>query len=161
MNIYNIKVKDIDTKEIKLQKYKGRVMLIVNVASRCSFTPQYNALEMLHEKYEKEGLSILGFPCNQFLSQESEDEETIKQFCTLNYGVKFDMFSKVEVNGDKAHSLFKHLKRNIGGFLTESIKWNFTKFLVDRKGNVVKRYSPATKPESIEKDIVELLHKEA
>ena len=157
MNIYNIKVKDIHSNKIKLDKYKGRVMLIVNVASKCGFTPQYEALEMLHEKYHEEGLSVLGFPCNQFLSQESEDEATIEQFCTTNFGVKFDMFAKIEVNGKNAHSLYKHLKNEMGGFLTDSIKWNFTKFLVDKEGKVVARYAPATKPEDIKEDILRYL----
>jgi len=157
MNIYNIKVKDIHSKDVKLHKYKGRVMLIVNVASECGFTPQYEGLEKLHEKYHDKGLSVLGFPCNQFLSQESEDEATIEKFCTTNFGVKFDMFSKIKVNGKDAHSLYKHLKDQKSGFLTESIKWNFTKFLVDREGKVVARYAPSTKPEDIEEDILNYL----
>jgi glutathione peroxidase len=157
MNIYNIKVKDIHAKEVKLSSYRGRVMLIVNVASKCGFTPQYEALEMLHEKYNERGLSILGFPCNQFLSQENENEGTIEEFCTTNYGVKFDMFAKIEVNGKDAHSLYKHLKQEAGGFFNDCIKWNFTKFLVDKDGKIIHRYAPTTKPENIEEDIVRYL----
>jgi len=153
MNLYNIKVKDIALKEKKLSDYRGRVMLIVNVASRCGFTPQYEALEALHEKYYEKGLSVLGFPCNQFLSQEPESEAKIMEFCSTKFDVKFDMFAKVEVNGPNAHSLYKHLKAQADGFFGSSIKWNFTKFLVDREGRVVKRYAPMVKPEDIQKDI--------
>ncbi len=157
MSIYEIEVKDIHNKKLPLSNYKGRVMLIVNVASRCGFTPQYKALKMLHKKYHAEGLSVLGFPCNQFLSQEPESEQKILEFCTTNFGVEFDMFAKIEVNGENAHPLYKYLKKAQGGFLGDSIKWNFTKFLVDKEGNVVKRYAPSTKPEDIEKDILKLL----
>lgn len=157
MSIYDISVKDIDGKVVQLDKYKGRVMLVVNVASKCGYTGQYAGLEKLHEKYNSQGLSILGFPCNQFLSQEPGTEEEIKNFCTSNFGVQFDMFSKIDVNGDNTHPLYKLLKKSAGGFLTDDIKWNFTKFLVDREGNVMKRYSPSTKPKEIEEDILKLL----
>lgn len=157
MNIYDIKVKDIDSNEIQLSKYEGKVMLIVNVASKCGYTQQYEGLQKLHEKYSKNGLSVLGFPCNQFLSQEPGTEEDIKNFCMSNFGVEFDMFSKINVNGDDTHPLCKLLKRSGDGLLTDAIKWNFTKFLVDRKGKIVKRYAPSTTPKEIQKDIEELL----
>ncbi len=157
MSIYDIKVKDIDGKELSLAKYKGRVMLIVNVASKCGFTPQYEGLEALHEKYAAKGLSILAFPCNQFLSQEPGSEAEIKSFCKRSYDVKFDLFSKINVNGDNTHPLYKYLKENAGGFLTDTIKWNFTKFLVDKNGKVIHRYAPSTKPQEIEADIEKLL----
>lgn len=158
MRIYDIEVKDIDGNNLTLSKYKDRVLLIVNVASKCGFTGQYEGLEKLHEKYSQKGLSVLGFPCNQFLSQEPGTEEEIKNFCSLTYGVKFDMFAKIDVNGSNTHELYRYLKSNSSGFLgTDIIKWNFTKFLVDRRGRVVKRYAPSTTPEEIEKDIIDLL----
>jgi len=157
-SIYDIKVKTIDNKKISLSKYKNRVMLIVNVASKCGFTYQYEGLEKLHEKYSSKGLSILGFPCNQFLNQEPGTNEDIKEFCSLTYQVKFDMFSKIDVNGDDTSPLYKYLKSSKSGlFGTGIIKWNFTKFLVDRNGKVIKRYSPSTNPSEIEDDIKELL----
>ena len=158
MSIYDIRVKTIDNKEIALEEYQGKVMLIVNVASKCGYTYQYEGLEKLHDKYHQKGLAVLGFPCNQFLSQEPGTEEEIKSFCSLTYGVEFDMFVKIDVNGENTHPLYRYLKAQKGGFLnTEIIKWNFTKFLVDKNGNVVKRYAPSTEPEEIEKDIKELL----
>jgi len=157
MSIYDFSVKDIDGHEVKLDKYKGRVMLIVNVASKCGFTGQYAGLQKLHEKYNSKGLSILGFPCNQFLSQEPGTEQEIKNFCTSSFGVSFDMFSKIDVNGQNSHPLYKYLKKKVGGFITDDIKWNFTKFLVDREGKVIERYAPSTTPEDIEKDIQKLL----
>ncbi|MFT5661602.1 MAG: glutathione peroxidase [Sulfurimonas sp.] len=157
MSIYEIVVKDIDAKGTKLEKYKDKVMLIVNVASKCGYTSQYTGLQKLHEQYNAKGLSILGLPCNQFLSQEPGTEEEIKNFCMSSFGVEFDMFSKVDVNGENTHPLYIFLKKNSDGFLTDTIKWNFTKFLVDRKGKVVKRYSPSTTPLEIEEDIKKLL----
>mgnify|MGYP005988151555 CR=1 FL=1 len=158
MNLYDIEVKNIDGDIIKLEKYKNRVMLVVNVASKCGFTDQYTGLEKLHETYSDDGLSVLGFPCNQFLSQEPGTEEEIKEFCTLTYGVKFDLFSKIDVNGSDTHALYQYLKNNSSGFMgTDIIKWNFTKFLINRDGEVVKRYSPSTTPEEIESDIKGLL----
>jgi glutathione peroxidase len=158
MSIYDIEVKNIDGQTLSMSKYKGNVMLIVNVASKCGFTGQYEGLEKLHEKYSSKGLSVLGFPCNQFLSQEPGTEEEIKSFCSLTFGVKFDMFSKIDVNGDNTHALYKYLKKHSSGFLgTDVIKWNFTKFLVDGNGNVIKRYSPSTTPAQIEQDILKLL----
>lgn len=158
MNIYDIKVKNIDGKIHTLDKYKDKVMLIVNVASKCGFTYQYEGLEDLHEKYKDKGLSILGFPCNQFLQQEPGSEKEIKEFCSLTFGVKFDMFAKIDVNGDNTHILYTYLKEHSSGiFGTDIIKWNFTKFLVDKHGKVIKRYSPSTDPKEIEKDIKKLL----
>lgn len=157
MNIYEIKVKDIDGNNIELSKYKNKVMLIVNVASKCGYTGQYAGLQTLHEKYSKEGLSILGFPCNQFLAQEPGTEDEIKNFCMSSFGVEFDMFSKIDVNGDNTHPLYMFLKESGSGFLTDAIKWNFTKFLVDKNGKVIKRYAPSTTPSQIEEDIKKLL----
>ena len=157
MSIYDIEVKDIDGKTLTLDKYENRVMLIVNVASKCGYTGQYKGLQELHEKYADKGLSILGFPCNQFLSQEPGTEEEIKNFCMTSFGVEFDMFSKIAVNGTNAHPLYVFLKEQAGGVGFDAIKWNFTKFLVDRDGNVVKRYAPSVKPQDIQKDIEALL----
>lgn len=141
---------------IKMDKYKGKVILVVNTASKCGFTPQYEGLEKLHEEYKDKGLEILGFPCNQFAGQEPGGKDEIES-CLLNYGVDFQMFDKVEVNGKDAHPIFKYLKKELPGTLGGRIKWNFTKFLLDKDGNPVKRFSPTTKPEKIEKDIQTLL----
>jgi glutathione peroxidase len=141
-----------------LNDYKGKVMLIVNTASKCGFTPQFTGLEDLYKKLHPRGLEILGFPCNQFGKQDPGTNEEISEFCQLNYGVSFPMFSKVEVNGDNAAPLFKFLKQQAPGVMgTEGIKWNFTKFLVDQSGRVLKRYASATKPADIEADILDLL----
>ena len=157
-SLYDITVDDIHGKPVKLAKYKGKVLLIVNTASECGFTPQYKGLEALYEKFHGKGLEVLGFPCNQFGAQEPGDEKAIEQFCELNYGVTFPMFAKVDVNGDDASALFKHLKSAKKGLLgSEAIKWNFTKFLVDRDGNVVERYAPKTEPKELEKDVRTLL----
>ena len=158
MSIYDFEVKTIDGEMISLSKYKGKVLLIVNVASECGFTPQYEGLEKLYEKYKDRDFMILAFPSNQFLSQEPDSNEKIKFFCHSKYSVTFDMFSKIDVNGESAIPLYKYLKEQKGGFLwIDSIKWNFTKFLIDREGNVVDRYAPATKPEDIAEDIEKLL----
>ena len=157
-SIYDFTVKDIHGKAVKLDRYRGKVVLIVNTASECGFTPQYKGLEALYEKFHGKGLEVLGFPCNQFGEQEPGDENAIAQFCELNYGVTFPMFAKVDVNGDDASPLFKHLKSAKKGILgSEAIKWNFTKFLVDRKGNVVERYAPKTEPKELENDVRTLL----
>ncbi|MBI2383241.1 MAG: glutathione peroxidase [Gammaproteobacteria bacterium] len=158
MGIYDLSAKTIDGKDQKLDAYKGKVVLVVNVASKCGFTPQYKGLESLYRKYKEKGLVILGFPCDQFGHQEPGDENEIKNFCSLTYDVSFPMYAKVDVNGPKAHPLYQHLKSEAPGMLgTEGVKWNFTKFLVDRGGRVVKRYAPTDTPESIEKDLATLL----
>ncbi len=157
-SIYEFSVKDIRGDTVGLDRYKGKVMLIVNTASKCGFTPQYKGLEALHEKLAAKGLAILGFPCNQFGAQEPGSEQDIASFCELNYGVKFPMFAKIDVNGDDAAPLYRYLKKAKPGLLgSEAIKWNFTKFLVDRKGNVVERYAPNTEPQAIAADIEKLL----
>jgi glutathione peroxidase len=152
--IYTFKAKTLDGKEIGLDQFKGDVLLIVNTASKCGFTPQYAGLEALHKQYANKGLKVLGFPCNQFGAQEPGDSGEIHNFCQKNYGVDFQMFDKVEVNGKSAHPLYKYLTSAAPGVLgSEAIKWNFTKFLVDRNGNVVKRYAPDVAPEKIAPDI--------
>ncbi|HXX85136.1 MAG TPA: glutathione peroxidase [Casimicrobiaceae bacterium] len=157
-SIYDFAVKDIHGKEQKLDRYKGKVMLIVNVASKCGFTPQYKGLEALYDKMHDRGLEVLGFPCNQFGAQEPGTEEQIESFCELNYGVTFPLYAKIDVNGDKAAPLYKYLKKQKPGLLgSEAIKWNFTKFLIDRKGKVVERYAPNVEPKAIVPDIEKLL----
>jgi glutathione peroxidase len=158
MSLYDFTVQDIDSKEISLSKYKGDVLLIVNVASECGFTPQYEGLEKLYEEFKDKGFMVLGFPSNQFLSQEPGTNKEIKFFCQGTYDVHFDMFAKIDVNGDNTAPLYNYLKTMQGGFLGfDAIKWNFTKFLISRDGRVVKRYGPSTKPEDIKDDIVKLL----
>ncbi len=145
-------------KEQDFSAYQGKVVLVVNVASKCGFTPQYTGLEALWKKYKDRGLVILGFPCNQFNGQEPGDAAEIASFCSLTYPVSFPLFAKVEVNGGGTHPVYQHLKSAAPGVLgTEGVKWNFTKFLVDKKGEVVSRYAPTTTPESLEKDIEKLL----
>ena len=181
MNIYDFKAKTIDGKEISLDKYKGKVLIITNTASKCGFTPQYEDLQRVYEKYRDQGFEILGFPSNQFAEQEPGSDEDIQNFCTTNYGVGFQMFSKIEVRGANAHPLFNYLTEQapfkgfdlnhslgkiLKGLLEEkypetlhgdSIKWNFTKFLIDRDGNVAGRFEPTTSPLDMEKDIEKLL----
>ncbi len=146
-------------KEKKLSAYKGKVLLIVNTASRCGFTPQYKGLQELYAKYRDRGFELLAFPCDQFGHQEPGSDEEIKQFCELNYSVEFPLFSKVEVNGEGAHPLYKFLRSQKSGLLSDSIKWNFTKFLIDKQGKVVERYAPMTPPERIASDIERQLAK--
>lgn len=156
-NIYDFKVKDINGSEVGLAQFKGKVLLIVNVASKCGFTPQYKGLEALFEEFNGE-VQVLGFPCNQFGKQEPGDAEEIKNFCSLNYDVKFPLFEKIDVNGSDAHPLYLFLKSARPGLLgSEAIKWNFTKFLVNREGEVVKRYAPTDTPEAIKKDLAQYL----
>ena len=156
--IYDFTVDDISGKRVKLDRYKGKVMLVVNTASECGFTPQYQGLEKLYKELHGKGLEVLGFPCNQFGEQEPGSEDQIASFCETNYGVTFPMFSKIEVNGDKAAPLYKWLKKEKPGLLgTGAIKWNFTKFLVDRNGDVVARYAPNDTPESMQPAIEKLL----
>ncbi len=157
-SVYDFTVRTIDGEEQKLDEYKGKTLLVVNVASKCGFTPQYKGLEEIYRKYADRGLVILGFPCNQFGHQEPGDEEEIKSFCSLTYDVSFPMFAKVDVNGKNTHPLYQYLKSEKKGVLgSESIKWNFTKFLVDKSGNVLKRYASKDKPESIGKDLESIL----
>lgn len=156
--IYEFKATGINGVEHALENYSGKVLLIVNTASKCGFTPQFEGLEKLYEKYKDQGLVILGFPCNQFGKQDPGNNDEISEFCQLNYGVSFPMFAKIDVNGDDTHPLFSHLKSEAKGIAgTESIKWNFTKFLVGRDGQVIKRFAPKDKPAQIEKEIANLL----
>ncbi|HSN01195.1 MAG TPA: glutathione peroxidase [Rudaea sp.] len=157
-SIYDFSAKTIDGDEQKLSAYRGKTVLVVNVASKCGFTPQYKGLEALYEKFKDKGLVVLGFPCDQFGHQEPGDENEIKNFCSLNYDVKFPLFAKIEVNGANAHPLYKYLKAQAKGLLgSESIKWNFTKFLIDKDGKVMTRYAPVDTPEKIEKDVAAAL----
>ncbi len=159
MDFYDFSAKDINGHEINMNEYKGKVLLVVNTASKCGFTPQLKELEELYKEYRSIGLEILGFPCNQFLNQEPGSNNDVKNFCEINYGVTFNMFEKIDVNGNNAHPIFKYLKSKEKGFLTSDIKWNFTKFLIDKEGNVVKRYSPTTAPSKIRADIEKLIAK--
>jgi glutathione peroxidase len=156
--IYDFSARDIDGNERSLAEWKGKVVLVVNVASKCGFTPQYKGLEDLQKQYGAQGFDVLGFPCDQFGHQEPGNEAEIRDFCSLTYDVSFPMFSKIDVNGDKAHPLYKWLKSTKKGFLgTEGIKWNFTKFLVNRDGEVVERYAPTDTPEKIGRDLPAVL----
>ena len=155
--IYDFKARSLAGEDIPLQRFEGQVLLIVNTASACGFTPQYRGLEALHQTLHPRGLSVLGFPCNQFGNQEPGDAKQIEQFCTKNYGVTFPMFAKIDVNGNNAHPLFSYLKSKKTGLLGPSIKWNFTKFLVNRSGKVVARHAPTAKPEGLKREIEALL----
>ena len=157
MTIYDFKVRSAKGEEVSMADYKGKVLLIVNTATGCGFTPQYEGLQKLYDKYKDKGLEILDFPCNQFGHQAPGTEEEIQEFCTLKYKTTFPLFAKVDVNGKDADPLFVFLKKQKGGFLGDDIKWNFTKFLVTRDGRVVGRYAPITKPENIEGDILKFL----
>ncbi|MGQ0501908.1 MAG: glutathione peroxidase [Panacagrimonas sp.] len=158
MSIYDFEALAIDGTPRSLADFRGKTLLLVNVASKCGFTPQYKGLEALYRQYRDQGLVVLGFPCDQFGHQEPGDENEIRNFCSLNYDVSFPMFAKIKVNGDDAHPLFKYLKKEQGGVLgMDFIKWNFTKFLVDKSGAVVKRYAPTDTPEAIGKDVATLL----
>ena len=157
-NLYDFSVKDIHGKTVNLDAYKGKALLIVNTASQCGFTPQYKGLEALYKKFHAKGFEVLGFPCNQFGAQEPGNEADIESFCEVNYGVTFPLFAKVDVNGDEAAPVYKFLKKAKPGLLnTEAIKWNFTKFLVDRNGKVLERYAPNAEPESLAGDIEKVL----
>lgn len=159
MNIYDFKLKQIDESEKQMSDYKGKVLLIVNTAPHCGLAPQYEQLEKLYQKYNKQGFEILDFPSNQFANQAPESSKKIANMCQLKYDVSFQIFAKIEVNGKNADPLYKFLKKQKSGPLSGMIKWNFTKFLIDRNGNVIKRFAPVTNPEKIEKDIVKLLDK--
>ena len=154
---YGYKVKSISGEDVSMSEYKGKVVLIVNTASKCGFTKQYEGLEELYEKYKDQGFVILGFPCNQFGAQEPGDNEEIKNFCTSTFSVTFPMMSKIDVNGDDADPLYKFLKKEKGGILGDEIKWNFTKFLIDREGNVVDRFASQKTPKALEKEVEKLL----
>lgn len=156
--IHDFEVQNITGETVSLKQYAGKYMLIVNVASKCGLTPQYAGLEALHREYKDKGLAILGFPCNQFGGQEPGTEEEIQTFCSTRYDVSFDMFAKVDVNGSEAHPLYKYLKKEAPGLLgSQGIKWNFTKFLVDPQGKVLKRFSPQETPEAMTRELKSLL----
>ncbi len=157
-SIYDFSATSIEGQPVSLNTFKDKVLLIVNTASQCGFTPQYQGLQALYDKYASQGFEVLGFPCNQFGQQEPGGADQIQSFCEMRYGVTFPLFEKIDVNGANAHPLYKHLVKAAPGILgTEAIKWNFTKFLIDRQGNVVKRYGSTTKPEDLEKDVQALL----
>ncbi len=157
-HLYDFSAKTIEGETLSMSAYKNKVILVVNVASKCGYTPQYEGLEKLYKTYKHKGFEILGFPCNQFKNQEPGTAKEIRNFCSINYGVTFPLFTKIDVNGEQAHPLYVFLKKEKPGFLgTESIKWNFTKFLIDRQGNVIKRYGSTTKPAEIAGDIEKLL----
>lgn len=155
--IYDFSAQSLAGEQVSLKQFEGKVLLIVNTASACGFTPQYKGLERLHEQLSPRGFAVLGFPCNQFGNQESGTAAQIEEFCAGNYAITFPMFAKVEVNGNAAHPLFKYLKNEKSGLLGPSIKWNFTKFLVDRSGRVVARHAPTTTPEGLRREIEALL----
>jgi glutathione peroxidase len=156
--IYTFGAENYKNETVDFTQYQGKTLLIVNTASACGFTPQYAGLEELYQQYKDQGFEILAFPCNQFGQQEKAENREIKKFCDLNFNISFDLFSKIEVNGDGAHPLYQHLKNAAPGILgSKSIKWNFTKFLVDKQGKVLKRYSPTTKPADIASDIAAIL----
>ncbi len=157
MDFYNLEAKKINGETVSMSDYKSKTIIIVNTASKCGFTPQFEGLEKLYEKYKDQGLTILGFPCNQFGKQEPGVGEEIQVFCQQNYGVTFPIFDKIDVNGSNAHPIFKYLKSNLGGFLGSSIKWNFTKFVINKNGTPIKRFGPTTKPEDMESFIKSLL----
>ena len=153
MGLYDLSATLNNGEEQKLKTYKGKVLLVVNTASKCGFTPQYQGLQELYAKYKDQGFALLAFPCDQFGHQEPGSDDEIKSFCEINYGVKFPLFSKIEVNGANAHPLYKFLKSEKGGLLGDAIKWNFTKFLIGRDGTVLKRYAPLDTPASLTRDV--------
>ena len=156
-NFYDLTAKTPAGQELKMADYKGKLVLIINTATQCGLTPQFDGLEKLHQDYKDKGLVVLGFPCNQFAGQEPETNDTIEETCKINHGVTFQLTEKVDVNGANTHPIFKHLKKEKGGFLLPKIKWNFTKFLVNKEGEVVKRYAPTTTPDKIAGDIEKAL----
>jgi glutathione peroxidase len=156
---YDFEAKSLQGKQIKMDTYKGKVLLVVNTASKCGLAPQFEGLEKLYQTYKDKGFEVLGFPCNQFADQEPGDEQSILDGCQLNYGVSFPMFAKVNVNGAAVHPLFKYLKNELRGTIGKRIKWNFTKFLIGSNGKPIKRFAPTTKPENIEKYIKEAFSK--
>ena len=160
MNIqfYKYSAISLQGKEISMEAFKGKTLLVVNTASKCGLTPQFEGLEQLYKKYKDKGLVVLGFPCNQFSNQEPGNEKSIAEGCVINYGVTFPMFSKIEVNGTNAHPIYKYLKKELSGFLGSRIKWNFTKFLINADGKPLKRFAPVTKPEEIDKYMKKVLN---
>ncbi|SER37457.1 glutathione peroxidase [Gracilibacillus ureilyticus] len=159
MSIFDITIDTVKGEEKKLDDYRAKAMIVVNTASKCGFTPQFDGLQELYEKYSGDGLQILGFPSNQFMNQEPGSSVEAEEFCRLNYGVTFPMFAKIDVRGKDAHPLFKQLTKAAPGIISDQVKWNFTKFLIDEQGNVIKRYAPKTAPKDIEEDIKNLLYK--
>lgn len=157
MSIYDFKINSPSGEAIDLSAFKGQAILAVNTATKCGLTPQFTGLEKLHQDYKDQGLVVLGFPCNQFMNQEPETNDTIVSVCKINHGVTFQLTEKIDVNGKEAHPIYKYLKKELGGFLGKKIKWNFTKFLIDTNGKPHKRYAPTTKPADIEKDIKKVL----
>lgn len=157
MKFYDLSAVKMNGKEVKMDEYRGKVLLIVNTASKCGLTPQLTELEEMYKEYKDRGFEILGFPCNQFAKQDPGSNKEISEFCLLNYGVSFNMFEKIDVNGESAHPIYKFLKSEAKGLMSNEIKWNFTKFLIDGEGNVVDRYAPITKPSKIRKDIEKFL----
>ncbi len=156
-NIYKFNARSLQGRKIEMESYKGKVLLVVNTASQCGLTPQYEGLESLYRNYKEKGFEILGFPCNQFGNQEPGTEMEISEGCLINYGVSFQMFSKIEVNGENAHPIYKYLKNKLPGLFGRKIKWNFAKFLIDKNGIPVKRFAPTTVPENLKNDIEKLL----
>jgi glutathione peroxidase len=156
-DFYELSAKTLQGREIPMADFRDKLVLIINTATKCGLTPQFEGLEALHKKYRDKGLVLLGFPCNQFGGQEPETNDTLEEVCKVNHGVTFQLMEKCEVNGANTHPVFQYLKMQKGGFFGSRIKWNFTKFLIDRNGKVVKRFSPVTKPKAIEKEISELL----
>jgi glutathione peroxidase len=157
MEFYNLEADTLSGKIVSMKDFEGKAVLVVNTASKCGLTPQYEGLEKLYQEYRDQGLVILGFPCNQFGKQEPGSAEDIQEFCQVNYGVSFPMFAKVDVNGSNAHPVFQYLKSKLGGLLGSSIKWNFTKFLIDREGRPVKRFAPTIQPHKMERAIRKVL----
>jgi glutathione peroxidase len=156
-NFYDLTVKTPSGQELNMADYKGKPVLIINTATKCGLAPQFDGLEKLHQDYKEKGLVVLGFPCNQFAGQEPETNDSVIESCKINHGVTFQLTEKIEVNGGNAHPIFKHLKKEKGGFLLSSIKWNFTKFLINKEGEVIQRYSPTTAPDKIAGDIERVL----
>lgn len=157
MNVHHFTVRTIRGEEKSMADYKGQVLLIVNTATKCGFAPQFKGLQELHDTYKERGFSVLGFPCNQFKDQEPGDDAQVEQACQINFGVDFPLFSKINVNGADTHPLYRHIKKQASGLFGSGIKWNFTKFLVDQQGNVIKRFSPTTTPSKIDSQIRKLL----
>ncbi len=157
MSFFDFEINKPNGDKLELNDYKGKVILVVNTATKCGLSPQFVGLEELHQKYKDKGLVVLGFPCAHLLNQEPESNETLEQACQLNFGVTFQLTEKIDVNGSKEHPIYTFLKKEKGGFLGSRIKWNFTKFLIDTKGNVIERYAPTTLPERIEEDIIKIL----